>query len=82
MLLYREGYWLCGDVSEEPLPELRYVKEMGADIIICDVQSNTSLHIASFSFSLEIIKILPDKSVSVNLTKADFLLRYIFCCIW
>jgi len=39
----------------------RYLTQIGADINIRDVQSNTSLYYAGFSGSVKIIKILLDK---------------------
>ena len=38
---------------------------MGADINIPDANNNIALHLATESFSVDIIKLLPDKGISV-----------------
>jgi len=48
----------------------RYLTEIQADINILDINSNTALHHAAIMGSVEIIKTLLDKGMSVELTNA------------
>jgi ankyrin repeat protein len=48
-----------------------YLREIGADINIHDININTAPHNAAISSSVEIIKLLLDKGLSVDLKNAE-----------
>ena len=53
-------------VKQDKLDVFHCVTEMGSDTKIRDVNRNTALHIGAFSVSVEIIKALVDKRMSVK----------------
>ena len=53
---------------EGKLEIFRYLLEMGADIIILNNDNNPALHLAARWRSVDILKLLVDKGLSVNLT--------------
>ena len=56
------------DALEGKLEIFRYLLEMGADINIFDNDNDTALHLAARWLSVDIMKLLVDKGMSVNLT--------------
>lgn len=60
------------------LEVFHFLRKIAADINIHDVQSNTVLQQAAVSISVEIIKILVEKIMSVDVTKGDDFNLYIF----
>jgi ankyrin repeat protein len=62
---------LQGDRTKGKLKIFRYLKEIGANIIISKAKYNTPLHYAAESGSMNFIKSLLDKRMSVNLTNKN-----------